>query len=157
MLKRDQRMNGAAWRRKYNEIWNDRTHGRALMMYHNMRKRTSRPVTKAMITHLERELDRGTCALCGLPFGVKHDMRLSPSVDKIESKGHYSVANTQLVHFECNRIKGEFPQVLVQPMIKKLMRLVYGRISKAEARRLGAAFAAAGRGKEKGKAATPKH
>ena len=156
-MKLTKRMNRRTWLAAYSKRYYATMRGRSFDLLNSARRRTTRKLGERLRRHFEKQLREGVCKLCHLPFGIKHDMRLSPSVDKINPGGGYTTTNTQLVHYECNRIKGEFPQALVQPMIKRLMRLVYGRISKAEARRLGKAFAATGGNKGKVEKATPKH
>lgn len=88
--------------------------------------------------HLKAQLDRGVCALCGYPMHLdRRDLHLSPSADKVDPRKRYTVKNTQVVHHECNRIKGELPQRLIQPHIRRIMAKVYGLLSKSKADRFG--------------------
>jgi hypothetical protein len=55
---------------------------------------------------------------------------LGPSLDRIDSKKRYVIGNVQIVHMECNRIKGRLPEEVVKPHIRRIMVACYGELSK---------------------------
>lgn len=63
------------------------------------------------------------CALTGLPFaypGEGHDLQMRPSLDRIDSGGHYTPDNVQVVVRFINRWKGADPDQLARRLIGAL-------------------------------------
>lgn len=108
--------------------------GRATSMCQSIRTRTGLRPSDSLYKKLFRQLKRGTCGLCdGRLELAARDMCLSPSVDKILPHRGYTFRNCQVVHFECNRIKGRLPIEVVRPYIRAIMRKVYGHLFKSKA------------------------
>lgn len=63
------------------------------------------------------------CALTGLPFaypGEGDDLQMRPSLDRIDSDGHYTPDNVQVVVRFINRWKGADPDILARRLINAL-------------------------------------
>jgi hypothetical protein len=63
------------------------------------------------------------CALTGLPLGYvgeTDDLHLRPSLDRIDSKGHYTPDNVQIVCRFINRWKGADPDPLFRRLLDHL-------------------------------------
>lgn len=109
---------------------------RAFDIWHDLRRRCRYVISESLKGHLHTLIEKRVCSLCGYPIHLdKRDMHLSPTVDRIDSAGRYTVKNTQVVHFECNRIKGELPERLVKPHIQRIMAKAYGFLSAGKATR----------------------
>ena len=75
-------------------------HGQSVVR--TLKKKEQRMTDKEMLELIESLLDRqdDRCALTGIPFhfhGPDVDVNLKPSVDRIDSDGHYEVGNLQIV------------------------------------------------------------
>lgn len=114
----------------YLERWRFTPKGRASTLCSSVAWRTKKKPSKKLQKKVERAIVRGVCALCGLKMDLlNRRLTLSPSLDKVDPKKGYTVANTQVVHYICNRIKGEFPQEFIRPHIKSIMESYYGHLS----------------------------
>jgi hypothetical protein len=63
------------------------------------------------------------CALTGLPLGYvgeTDDLQMRPSLDRIDSKGHYTPDNVQIVCRFINRWKGADPDPVVRRLLEHL-------------------------------------
>jgi hypothetical protein len=63
------------------------------------------------------------CALTGLPFGYpkeSDDLQMRPSLDRIDSNGHYTPDNIQIVCRFMNRWKGADDDLLVRRLLDQL-------------------------------------
>ena len=85
---------------------------------------TEAALEELIVSLLDRHGDR--CALTGIPFhfhGESADTNLRPSVDRIDSDGHYEIGNLQIVCRFINFWKGETGD----EDFRRLLKLVRGR------------------------------
>ena len=62
------------------------------------------------------------CALSGVELDfVKTEKGISASIDRIDSKGNYTIENIQLVHKDINLMKNAFDQVYFIDLCKKVV------------------------------------
>lgn len=76
---------------------------------------------KLLLRMMGEQEDR--CALTGLPFGYPgeaDDLQMRPSLDRIDSNGHYTPDNVQIVCRFINRWKGADDDALVRRLIETL-------------------------------------
>lgn len=64
---------------------------------------------------IQRRIDNGTCELTGIPFDLTTQERaFSPSLDRIEAGGSYTIDNVRIVIFAVNALLGNWGESVAQ-------------------------------------------
>jgi hypothetical protein len=66
----------------------------------------------------------GRCALTGLPVSFCHNnyRGRTASLDRICSKGHYTIDNVQILHTETNKMKNNFDEAYFKEMCQLVVQ-----------------------------------